>query len=83
MVKMEQLDKAEELLSNLNLDEDSDESVNRASTGQKSAYKDRKIEHKLKKYESILKNLENINRLENEKSKVSLNTCKNSILLNI
>jgi hypothetical protein len=44
------------------LDEPQNESITNSGTKKKS-YKDRKLEHKLNKYECILKKLENINRV--------------------
>ena len=52
----------------LNDNQNGDENKNNKS---KFSFKDRKLEHKLKKYETILKNLENIN-LQSNPTKVNL-----------
>ena len=44
------------------LDESEDQPASAAEKSNKCGYKDRKLEHRLKKYESILKSSENINR---------------------
>jgi hypothetical protein len=48
----------------LELNEDQEGDENKINTS-KLSYKYRKLEHKLKKYEIILKNLESINRQSN------------------
>jgi hypothetical protein len=67
---MEEL--GDELLNlGLNNQQEIYENENIRPNQSKVTYKDRKIDHKLKKYETILKNLENINR-ETKPSKVSI-----------
>lgn len=55
---------SEELL-NLSLDDEEQNKENNSSDS-KNKYKDRKIDHKLTKYEAIIKNVENINRVSTD-----------------
>lgn len=70
---MTNMDSLKNDLDNFDLNENDDNyddcDENNRLTQPSLSYKERKIEHKLKKYEAILRNLENINRVT-ESSKV-------------
>ena len=54
----------EELLLDLSLDDEQGIENASSSESKSNKYKDRKVEHKLTKYESIIKNVEKINRVD-------------------